>query len=543
LAVLAMVLALAVEIVGITSEISDEMAHRAQESLDTNLRLGWELLNAKGEPHRDGDELLFGTYAANGNFEIVDKIKAIAGGTATIFMGDTRVSTNVTKPDGTRAVGTQLAAGPAHDSIFQAHKAYRGEADILGRRFVTVYDPILDGRGQVLGILYVGLPKSEFLAIIDTIDQRAIVIGLVVAIVTCLVLSFTLHRSLRPLKRMEIAMADLSAGRMETPIPDGNQGGEIGAMSRALSFFKDKILETERLRRAREEEERRAIASRQDAMRGLVDQFEASLGASLRSCAEDAAGVRKAADALSGIAAETSRETQTVATAAGHTAMSVDTVAGAAEQLAASIQEIGRQVSRQAGVAHTGVQQVQRTDETMKSLMAAAQRIGEVVSLIKNIASQTNLLALNATIEAARAGEAGKGFAVVASEVKNLANETARATEDITGQVAGMQSATQDAVGAITEIGATINEIDHIATSIAAAVEEQGAATREIARNTGEVARGTSEVTRTIEALRTAAENTGNSAADLAESAHRLDEEVGRLRVEATRFLAGIRAE
>ena len=541
LAAAAIVLALALVIARTTGAVSDEMANRAQQSLDVNLKLGLELLRQKGPAHLDGDKLMFGDYVANGNFEVVDKVKAIAGGTATIFMGETRVSTNVQKPDGSRAVGTQLAPGAAHDSVFVNHKAYRGEADILGRRFFTVYDPILDPAGKVIGIWYVGVPQSEFFAIVDALQQRAIVTGVIVALVASLLLFWALRRALLPLQRLETAMAQLTAGNLTVEIPAYRQGGEIGQMTDAVRVFKDGLIEAERLRLTQADQEERATAERRAAVGQLIDRFEASLVAGLESCAHAASEMRQSADSLSGTAADSTRETLAVAASTEQAAANVETVASAAEQLSASIQEIGRQVSQAASVAGGGVEQVRRTDSTVQGLMVAAQRIGEVVGLIKDIASQTNLLALNATIEAARAGEAGKGFAVVATEVKSLANQTARATEDITGQVEGMQTATREAVGAITGIGSTIAEIDQIATAIAAAVEEQGAATREIARNTQEAARGTTQVNRTVTGLKRGAEGTGRSATEMAAAAGRLDQEVARLRTEAGRFLAGMR--
>ncbi|MDB5359252.1 MAG: putative Methyl-accepting chemotaxis protein [Rhodospirillales bacterium] len=541
LAAAVIVLALTLVIARISSTVGDEMAARAQQSLDVNFKLGVALLKQKGPAHLDGDKLMFGDYVANGNFEVVDQVKAIAGGTATIFQGETRISTNVQKPDGTRAVGTQLAAGGAHDSIFVAHKAYRGEADILGRRFFTIYDPILDAGGKVIGIWYVGVPQSEFFAIVDALQQRAIVAGVIVALLASLALFWTLRRALRPLQRLETTMAQLTAGNLAVEVPVYRQGGEIGQMTEAVRVFKDSLVETDRLRADRIALDARAAAERQAAVQELVDRFEASLITGLDSCAQAATEMRSSAETLSGTAADSTNETLAVAASTEQAAANVETVASAAEELSVSIQEIGRQVAQAAEVAGNGVDQVRRTDATVQGLMSAAQRIGEVIGLIKDIASQTNLLALNATIEAARAGEAGKGFAVVATEVKSLANQTARATEDITDQVAGMQTATREAVGAITGIGSTIAAIDQIATAIAAAVEQQGAATREIARNTQEAARGTTAVNRTVAGVRRGAEGTGRSAAEMAAAAARLDGEVTRLRTDAGQFLAGMR--
>ncbi len=542
LAAIVIALALTLVVARTSSIVAEEMANRAQQSLDVNFKLGLELLKQKGPAHLDGDKLMFGDWAANGNFEVVDKVKAIAGGTATIFMGETRVTTNVQKPDGTRAVGTKLAAGPAHDSIFVAHKTFRGEVDILGRRFFTVYDPILDPNGQVIGIWYVGVPEREFFALVDTLQDRAALSGFCVAVLASLLMFWALKRALRPLNRLELAMARLTQGDLAVEIPDYQAGGEIGRMSDAVRVFKERLAEIERLRASQADQEERASALRREAVQSLVDQFEASLVMGLDACADAASEMRRSAQSLSGTAAHSTTETMAVAASTEEAAANVETVASAAEELSSSIHEISRQIGQAASVAGDGVEQVKLTDQTVHGLMEAAQRIGEIVGLIKDIASQTNLLALNATIEAARAGEAGKGFAVVASEVKHLANQTAQATEDITSQVDGMQNATREAVDAITGIGATIAEIDQIATLIAAAIKQQGAATNEIARSTQEAARGTTEVNRTVTDLKLGVEGTGKSAAEMAEAAVRLDGEIARLGEEATRFLADMRA-
>jgi methyl-accepting chemotaxis protein len=220
----------------------------------------------------------------------------------------------------------------------------------------------------------------------------------------------------------------------------------------------------------------------------------------------------------------------------------VQAVASATEELSSSVSEIGRQVQESSNIASQAVRQAQQTDARINELSQAAGRIGDVVKLITAIAEQTNLLALNATIEAARAGEAGRGFAVVASEVKQLASQTAKATEEISAQIASMQTATQDSVGAIKEIGGTIGRISEIAGAIAAAVQEQGAATGEIARNVGEAAKGTAEVASNITAVNRGAGETGSASAQVLISAQSLSAESDHLKAEVEKFLSTVRA-
>jgi methyl-accepting chemotaxis protein len=274
----------------------------------------------------------------------------------------------------------------------------------------------------------------------------------------------------------------------------------------------------------------------------LADTFEADIGAVVQSVAASAGQLQQAARDLTDAAAEAGREAIAVSEAGTQAHADVQAVAAAAEEMAASVEEITRRVAEAADVARRAVAEAKATDATMRGLAEAASRIGDVVRLIGEIAGQTNLLALNATIEAARAGEAGKGFAVVAGEVKNLAGQTAKATEEIGRQIAGMQSATSQAVDAIRGIGATVDRTSDIATAIAAAVEEQGATTREIARSAAQVAQATDTVARRIEGIRAAADATGGSAGAVLEASGALSGNAETLRARADGFLRAVRA-
>jgi methyl-accepting chemotaxis protein len=274
----------------------------------------------------------------------------------------------------------------------------------------------------------------------------------------------------------------------------------------------------------------------------MIDDFEANVKAVVDTVASASTELQSNAQSMSATAEETNRQSSAVAAASEQATANVQTVASAAEELASSVAEIGRQVSQSASIAAMAVDEAKRTDATVQGLSEAAQKIGEVVRLISDIASQTNLLALNATIEAARAGEAGKGFAVVASEVKSLANQTAKATEEIAAQIGAIQSSTNDAVGAIQSIGKTIGEINDIASSISAAVEEQGAATREIARNVQEASQGTTEVSSNIAGVTQAAGETGSAASQVLSAAGELSSQAERLKAEVESFLTTVRA-
>lgn len=281
---------------------------------------------------------------------------------------------------------------------------------------------------------------------------------------------------------------------------------------------------------------------RQDKVTKAIEEFDAKSKTALGAVAGAAGQVQSTANTLSGNAQQTSTQSTAVAAASEQASANVQTVASASEELAASVAEIGRQVAESTRIAGQAVEQANRTNTSVKGLSESAQKIGNVIKLIQDIASQTNLLALNATIEAARAGEAGKGFAVVAAEVKNLANQTAKATEEIGQQIAEIQGATNESVGAIQEIASTITSINQIATTIAAAVEQQGAATKEIARNVQEAAKGTQEVSSNIGGVNKAAAETGQMATGLLAAAGELTRQSEGLRTEVEGFFATIRA-
>jgi len=336
-------------------------------------------------------------------------------------------------------------------------------------------------------------------------------------------------------------MTAMSQGRLDAEIGSAQDGDEIGEMARALGVFRDGMMRADQLASTQRAEQARK-EERQRTMEEAAKEFDAAIAGVTGAVSEAASGLRQSAKTLSATAEESTRQVATVATASEQASTNVQTVASAAEELSASIAEIGRQVTQSARIAGKAVDDAKRTDMTVQGLNEAAQRIGEVVKLINDIAGQTNLLALNATIEAARAGEAGKGFAVVASEVKNLATQTSKATEDIAAQVNAIQTATGEAVTAIKGIGGTIGQINEIATTIAAAVEEQGAATKEISRNVQEAARGTSEVSSTITNVSAAAESTGAAASQVLGATDALGRQSETLREVVDRFVGRLRA-
>ena len=289
-------------------------------------------------------------------------------------------------------------------------------------------------------------------------------------------------------------MQDLADGKLEGEIPGVGRGDEVGKMAATVQIFKDNAVRMRELEKSEAETQARAASERRTAMENLAGDFERSVNGIVRSVSTAAAGMQSTAQSMTSTASDASARAATVSAASQSASTNVGTVAAAAEELSSSVTEISRQVARSSEIASKAVGDAERTNATVQVLSTGAEKIGEVVKLIHSIAAQTNLLALNATIEAARAGESGRGFAVVASEVKALANQTAKATEEISGQVAAMQQSTSDAVAAINGITQTIAQMSEITSSISTSIEQQGEATREIARNIQSVAAGSSEI-------------------------------------------------
>jgi methyl-accepting chemotaxis protein len=396
--------------------------------------------------------------------------------------------------------------------------------------------------GQPVAVLELVKDTSAFAARAATARQT-LVLGTLAVLIGAILLALLIGRGLsRPLAALTQAMNGLSGGNLETAVPGLGRKDEVGLMAKAVQVFKENALEMGRLQSEQHELKARADQERRETMLGIADEFERNVGGVVDAVASASTEMEGTANAMSATAEEANRQASAVGAAATQATANVQTVASAAEELSGSIREISQQVERSAQIARDAAEQAQRTDATVAALAAAAQKIGEVVGLISDIAGQTNLLALNATIEAARAGEAGKGFAVVASEVKSLATQTAQATEDIRIQIQGIQGATGEAVAAIRAIGATIGEINQIASGIAAAVEEQGAATQEIARNVQQAATGTDEVSNNIGGVAEASSEVGRAAGQVLDSAGQLATQSEQLKRQVGDFLATIRA-
>jgi methyl-accepting chemotaxis protein len=378
--------------------------------------------------------------------------------------------------------------------------------------------------------------SSEMRAMILQLAFLAAAIGLAIGSVIAIN-----RRVITPLHTIRDAMLKVASGDLAVDVGYAARQDEIGAIAGALETFKQQAEaknQTDRFERERNV----AATSRQQAVAGYIGEFENQVRDTLQLLGDASSQMRTTSDGMSSVSSQANASIRIAANASGEASASVQSVASASEQLSASINDISRQASHAAGIASRAVGHAQETDGTVQGLAKTASRIGEVVGLISDIASQTNLLALNATIEAARAGEAGRGFAVVASEVKSLASQTAKATEDITEQIADIQKVANEAIEAIKSIGGIIGEVNEVATAIAAAVEQQGAATQDIMRNTQQAALGTRNVSENIAGVSAGADATGAAAQNVKLASETLSTQAQQLRSQVDDFLGKIRA-
>ena len=455
----------------------------------------------------------------------------------------------------TAGLAKSKVAAPAQDEIRQKLATYQRDffawmetALTLAREQKATSDayaaiePVIDAVQQAVEKVRSEAETTD--AALRAATTLRMQLAILIVILAVASLAFLIGRAIsKPLNAMARAMGLLADGRFDVVLPGLGRRDEIGEMAQAVETFKMKAIEkASREAEEKEAEARAAAAARKVEMQELADTFQSAVGGIVEAVSSASTELEAAAGTLTRTAETTQQLSSTVAAASEQASANVQSVASATEEMTSSVGEISRQVHESSRIAGDAVRQAEKTDARISALSQAASRIGDVVKLITAIAEQTNLLALNATIEAARAGEAGRGFAVVAQEVKALASQTAKATDEIGTQITAMQSATEESVLAIKEISATISRISEIASTISAAVEEQGATNHEIARNVQQAAQGTAQVATNIADVNRGAGETGSASTQVLASAQSLSTESSHLRIEVEKFLSTVRA-
>ena len=485
---------------------------------------------------RDGKSLANVDVGAAFGKEFVDRAKKRFGIDLAVHSFDGKDFKKLSSTFGETAIATQEELKGVMNG-----GALRRDATLDGHPAAVFLGQIKNYAGQPVAVIEIIKDTTEYDAAAAT-SQRNLILGTVAILAVAIVLAFLLGRGLsRPLAAITAVMNRLSSGEIDVTIPGSERRDELGTMAAAVDVFRRSMIESRGMREAQEASKQQTELEKRALQRQMADRFEADVKSVVATVAKATSDMQRVAGEITVSVNGTSEQAAAAAAASEEASASVSTVAAATEELASSVTEIGRQVTHSSQVADNAVVKAGQTTEMVGSLASAAEKIGDVLRLIGAIASQTNLLALNATIEAARAGDAGRGFAVVASEVKELASQTAKATEEIAAQVAAIQSATGECVTAIGGISDTIREISGIATTIAAAVEEQGSATREIARSVQQAATGTSEVSVNVTGASQSADRSRALADNVLAATGQLGRQADALHASVDTFLAGLR--
>ena len=485
---------------------------------------------------RDGKSLAVADIGVSFNKQFVDSVKRRFGVDLAVHRFDGNGFTNIGSTFAEKSLVSQEELKGAFDG------------DTLHRNAVLDGHPVAVYLGQIKN--YAGKPVAVLELVKDitayeaasSSSQRTLIVGTLAILAAAALLAFLLGRGMsRPLTAITAVMNRLSSGDTDVTIPGGDRKDELGTMAGAVDVFRRNMIESRLLREEQEAAKRQSEQEKSALQRRMADRFEADVKSVVGAVARATEDMQRVAAEITASVNGTAAQAAAAAAASEEASSSINTVAAATEELASSVAEISRQVTHSSGVADAAVDKAAKTNQMVSELAAAGEKIGDVIRLISAIAGQTNLLALNATIEAARAGEAGKGFAVVASEVKELASQTAKATDEIAGQVAAIQASTGECVTAIGGISSTIREISSIATTIASAVEEQGAATREIAHSVQQVAAGTSEVAVNVAGASQAANQSRALADTVLSASSELSQHASALFKSVDTFLAGLR--
>jgi methyl-accepting chemotaxis protein len=505
-------------------QFQKEMLRQMAVDQENRIKIFREMLHQKGTDFRIAEgRLMAGDYTINGNFELPDKLKELCGGAATIFMGDVRISTNVLKADGSRAVGTRLEGAP-YDAVIKEGKPYRGEAMILGVPYFTTYEPIRDGRGEIIGALFVGVQKSEFFAVLDKMKIVVVALTLLISVIASLCSGLFVQRLFKPLDRVLVMLKRLAGGDL-TVRCDIQSQDELGVVAAEINTMADNLQKTLE----------QVVQCSSQVATAAVQLYSTS--DQLATGAEEVA-------AQTGTVAMAGEEMATTSTEISHNCASAAKGAMQANDRALAGAAV---VEGTVAVMNRIAAQVRATAKTVEGLGARGDQIGEIIGTIEDIADQTNLLALNAAIEAARAGEQGRGFAVVADEVRALAERTTRATREIGEMIKAIQSETRGAVAAMVQgvkevetgtgeaarSGDALQDILSQINSVAAQVNQIAVSAEQQTSITGEISNNIHQITEVVQGTAKGAHESASAASQLSGLAEEMQRLVERFKLAA----------
>ena len=526
--------------------LKKDTATQTEERALFALNVSWHLLKEHGgEASIKNGELYFGTNAIAQDEDFVNVIQAISGSPVMIYAGDLRVLSALRDENNAAITATRIEhSSPLYQTIYGQQRPYRGYLSIFGQnQYYVAADPIRNATGEVIGFVAAPISVEYYQKRTKDVEQWLLTLIIGVTGLSLVAGVFVInHQVTRPLTDLSKSLVAISEGDTSVQVPHTSRADLLGSMARACEIFRDSVKNSTFLHEEQQKLQSDIIRSRQETLTTVSSKVESEMGSSIAVISKAANGVESSARSMSSAAQLTLKEARIVISQAVQATNAIEGLAGSATELSASIQEIGRLVAQSSQIVGAAVEDTRRTNEIVAHLSDGAERIGKVISLIESIAGQTNLLALNATIEAARAGEAGRGFAVVASEVKALANQTAKATQDITLLIGDMQSTTNQAVEAIQNIANIVGNVGEISNSIATAVQQQDASTSEITQTATTVSTNTQNLQSRMVEVVNAARTTDTEAGKLLDSAEALTSQTDNLAGNLNQFLSEVRA-